>query len=473
MSDEPAASLHGVADAGVAGKHPPASDPFFLVGPATADQFNTARLRLVPIACWRVDDIRFQFASSFVTPEIKAELRILEDLIKAHPGAPLSIFGHADPVGDDDSNKTLSGRRATAIYALLTRNTAQWEELFSQPQKNDNWDKNGAIETMLAEVSPESANDPKAADKFRHDAGARKGLFSQYMDKLCGPVLKLAKTDFLGRGANSAGKADFQGCSEFNPLLIFSVEKEAEFDRDKDKTERNSENAPNRRVMVLLFRSGSQVDPARWPCPTVKEGIAGCQKRFWSDGEKRRSTHLSGEDRKFEITHDIFACRFYQRLTAASPCERALKSFRVRLYDGFGTAIPFAPFSAAVGSRDFSAVDRADPKGFIALRDIEAPANVTIRWGFPPKDGQEPALLFTRQVFLGLDDDPSAESATKKLNNLGYDDADNETNVLGFQLDYGHLAKPALKPTGVLDDATLQLLNRIYKDSLNDLRDDR
>src|SRR5215467_6862996 len=123
MSNEPADSLHGVSDAGVAGKHPAAPEPIFLVAPATADEFNTARLRLIPVACFRVDDIRFQFASSFVTPDIKLELRILENLIKAHPGAPLSIFGHADPVGDDNFNKILSGRRATAIYGLLTRNT--------------------------------------------------------------------------------------------------------------------------------------------------------------------------------------------------------------------------------------------------------------------------------------------------------------------------------------------------------------
>src|SRR4051795_3185500 len=144
MSAEPTVPIHGATDAGVAGKHPPASEQVFLVGASTANEFNTARMRLIPVACWRVDDIRFQFASSFVTAQIRAELKILADLIKEHPGAPLSIFGHADPVGDDDLNKVLSGRRATAIYGLLTRNTAVWEQLFSQPEKNDDWGKAGA-----------------------------------------------------------------------------------------------------------------------------------------------------------------------------------------------------------------------------------------------------------------------------------------------------------------------------------------
>ena len=91
---------------------------------------NTARLRLIPIACWRVDDIRFAFDSSFIAPDsdatstndIRVELAHLADLVKAHPGCPLSVFGHADPTGNDDYNKALSGRRATAVYALLIAN---------------------------------------------------------------------------------------------------------------------------------------------------------------------------------------------------------------------------------------------------------------------------------------------------------------------------------------------------------------
>jgi len=35
--------------------------------------------------------------------------------VKDHPACPLSVFGHADPVGSDDYNKALSGRRAMAV----------------------------------------------------------------------------------------------------------------------------------------------------------------------------------------------------------------------------------------------------------------------------------------------------------------------------------------------------------------------
>jgi hypothetical protein len=49
--------------------------------------------------------------------------------------------------------------------------------------------------------------------------------------------------------------------------------------------------------------------------------VAGCKKRFFSDGEKRRSTRLQDKPRKFEETKDTFACRFYDRMTRDSPCE--------------------------------------------------------------------------------------------------------------------------------------------------------
>jgi outer membrane protein OmpA-like peptidoglycan-associated protein len=100
-----------------------------------------------------VEDLRFDFDSSFVKPELAeevAELRKLRDRhkkdVSPQPGAalvsifpPLSIFGHADPTGGDDYNKQLSGRRATAIYAMLVRDSALWNKLYDEPLGNDKW----------------------------------------------------------------------------------------------------------------------------------------------------------------------------------------------------------------------------------------------------------------------------------------------------------------------------------------------
>ncbi|MEJ7618962.1 MAG: OmpA family protein, partial [Pyrinomonadaceae bacterium] len=129
-SKPPAADVHLVSSGGMASGHPPRAGLPVLVGPATEQEKNTIRDGLQPIACWRMDDIRFEFDSSFVRPEAKEELIDLGKLVETYEEAPLSLFGHADPVGNDDYNKQLSGRRAKATYAVLTRNTDLWEELY-------------------------------------------------------------------------------------------------------------------------------------------------------------------------------------------------------------------------------------------------------------------------------------------------------------------------------------------------------
>jgi hypothetical protein len=383
MGNDPKGVILSASEAGVTGEHA-AAEPFaFLVGPTTTDEFNTARLRLIPIACFRVDDIRFAFDSSFVVASATsdpndptdnlAELRELARLVKAHPGSPLSVFGHADPVGNDDYNKLLSGRRAMAIYALLIVNGEPDSavKLWQQVSATEAW----------------GTNQRQTMQKFTGlpSGTADSTLFRSYMQKLCPPDLKLTKKDFLGQGADGGGKGDFQGCGEFNPVLIFSQEKQTEFDQAKQQNdkniieERNAENAPNRRVMVLMFRKGSKVDPTRWPCPRAAEGMADCKKRFWSDGEKRRSTLLPAEDRKFAATNDTFACRFYQRVSDGSPCEAIRETLVVWLLDDDGQRLPVGtPYRLSVGGQVRS--NRLKMKGLIIETGLIPAPTATIEW---------------------------------------------------------------------------------------------
>ncbi|MCI0406370.1 MAG: OmpA family protein, partial [candidate division Zixibacteria bacterium] len=306
-----------------AADHPSAPPVSLRAAPTTADDFNTLGERLIPKGCFRMEDIRFEFDSSFIKPEAAGELPLLADLIERHTvetegekiPPPLSIFGHADPVGKDDYNKQLSGRRAAAVYAMLVRDVDLWEELFTQPFGGDNWG-NKALQTMLAAVGHPPEGDSQAAvQSFQQEKGlsvdgvagpkTRKALYRAYMDFLCGPRLELDKEkNFLARNKDTGGKGDRQGCSEFNPVLVFSKEEDQKFQKEKDKTERDTENAPNRRVMVLLFAPGKRVNPEVWPCPRVKEGVADCKLRFFPDGEKRRSPQENR--RKFEETEDTF-----------------------------------------------------------------------------------------------------------------------------------------------------------------------
>ena len=165
-------------------------------------------------------------------------------------------------------------------------------------------------------------------EKGKTTAAQRQSLFLEYMNFLCvDDQLKPFQVDpaegFLGQKGDALGKGDYQGCSEFNPILLFSRADKQRFEQEKDKTERDAAYAPNRRVMVLLFRPGSKITPGLWPCPRAKEPPAACRKRFFSDGDRRRSAQEN--QREFKDKEDTFACRFYQRLVTRSPCERADK----------------------------------------------------------------------------------------------------------------------------------------------------
>lgn len=393
---------------GATGTVPITAEAQVLVGPSTSTEKNLVTAGLIPVGCWRVDDIRFDFDSSFLLPDLAPEIQAFASLRDEHKKPvsprttpdmpkfifpPLTIFGHADPVGNDDYNKLLSGRRAAAIYGLLTRRIDIWEDLFNNggkfasPVPGDKWgDK--ALQTMQQTTGLQAGT-------------ARPTLFRAYMDTLCllpGPdgkpvvdadgqsaQLKLDPTDdFLARGQDPHGQGDYQGCGEFNPLLLFSQQDSDDFDAAKDKTARNFANAPNRRVMVLLFRPGSSVNPDKWPCPRTKEGTAGCIKRFWSDGQSRRQRRLPDETRKFIKSQDTFACRFYQRLTNSSPCESA-GFWVVRVLEDASTPLserkplanlPFSVTGVDGGSKEIRGT--TDDRGILRIPVLADPVTMTL-----------------------------------------------------------------------------------------------
>jgi hypothetical protein len=474
----------------VAADHRPREPLTAFVAPTVSDDFNTIRERLIPKGCFRLEDVVFEFDSSFVRPEVAKEMRYLADLREKHKEGddmpPLSVFGHGDPVGMDDYNKQLSGRRATAVYAMLVRDVDLWEQLYTQPLGGDKWG-NPSIETMLTALDrlPETGGENSAGQTqdavqaFQAEKGlaadgvvgpnTRKALYRDYMDLICGPRLLLEKEkDFLARHKDAGGKGDYQGCGEFNPVRMFSQEENARYEKAKDKTERNEENEPNRRVMILLFAPRRRVEPQFWPCPRVKEGTSACKKRFFPDADKRRS--FQEDRREFNKTHDTYACRFYQLITDDSPCERFLASFSIRLYDLAGRFIALAPCRLTVGSRQSMAL-QANERGILTALDVEVPNRCHIEWGLKPQGGEEPDYVFSLHMFLSHDDLDKEDEAKQKLHNLGYPE-DNElnANVRSFQEDYGHLATPPLQADGELDDRTMDLIRGVYRDSADDLR---
>lgn len=321
------------------------------LAPTSESESNALREQLLPAACWRMDDVLIEFESSIVLPGAAGAFSLLKVLKDAHTGAPISLFGHADPVGQDEYNKQLSGRRATAVYALLIRRTAMWEQLYSHAAGDDKWNPR-ALQVMLAHLGY-SAGPPgdtmddltrEGLTAFRrdqslgpgatNDAATREKLFRAYMDSICKDlngnqfVLDPA-TDFLGKGADAQGKGDYQGCGEFNPVLMFSATEDSTYSAASDKTARNQDNAPNRRVIGFLFMPGTTIDTARWPCPRASEGPAGCRKRFWSDSVTRRAFQLNR--RTHEADHNTYACRFYERIAVDTPCSGAGATVTLRI----------------------------------------------------------------------------------------------------------------------------------------------
>jgi hypothetical protein len=216
-------------------------------------------------------------------------------------------------------------------------------------------------------------------------------------------------------------------------------------------------------VVVLLFRAGSKVTPAQWPCPSAADGTAGCVRRFWSDGENRRSSRLSNKDREFSEKHDTFACRFYQRLTTSSPCERKIMNFRIRLFDKLGVAIPHAPYLANQG---VPMRGTADASGTVVLSNVTVPSTCSISWRHPTgEESKTPTantnggdFEFSMSVFIDIDDadvtasandeqDRKEESARRQLHNLGFSMGESLTdNIRFFQREFGALE------TGRLED---------------------
>jgi len=490
-SNQNAAVTDDGIQGGFAASHPAPEALPILVSPTLDGKGkNTIRMEIIPVACWKLENVRFAFGSSFVLPESRKEFAELSKLRKDHPGAPLSVFGHADPVGDDVFNKTLSGHRADSIYGILTRDTARWERLYQAGGQSEGWGT-GSVQRMLVALGfdagpPTGAMNSQtrtAVEQFQGKAGlsvdgdpgpkTREKLFAAYMDFLIAE--KVGKTEFLAQGADAGGKGDVQGCSEFNPLRSFSTAETQFFTRPENKAARDHDNEVNRRVIVLLFRPGSSVQPDKWPCPRTTEGTTGCKKRFWSDGEQRRSPQAGR--REFATSKDTFGCRFYHRLQDVSPCEvigPALDVLKIRLFDRQARALAFAPCVVTIPGQAALA-QRAAGDGIVTLRLATLPATVNVKWsrpgsgdgaGSPPPATSGP-FDFTLDITVEIPDPDSDEAAMTRFKHLGYPQLRTETsrsaeqNIRIFQRDYKARFADIVED-GILNTPTKNALKAVH-----------
>jgi hypothetical protein len=223
--------------------------------------------------------------------------------------------------------------------------------------------------------------------------------------------------------------------------------------------------------VVFLFRPGLTIRPGLWPCPAADDpALTACKKRFFGPpktGDQRITP--GSERREYPTTHDTFACRFYDRVARLSPCERIVRSFRIRLFDRLGFPVKNAPYLASEGT---PAQGTAGPGGDLALADVEVPSTCTVHWSRPENfkgsvaAGASPKpedFEFSLDVYIDIDTadetqnaspdggnetpDPKQVAAERRLSNLGFTMGDSfEDNVRFFQREFGAVE------TGKLED---------------------
>lgn len=388
-----------------------------------------------------MDDIRFDFDSSFIKAEAAEEFALLSSIRSPQASGDaallMSVFGHADPSGADDYNKTLSGRRATSVYGLLVRDAALWEELYSQPFHGDTWGIKH-VQLMLRQLEKGSATlsgwldqaTTAAVKTFQRDVGlaqsgfpgtdTRKQLFLQYMDSICrdasGPF-RYTPEDFVSRGASADGKADRQGCSEFNPVYVFSTTEAKELSKPEKKALRDAENLSNRRVVVYMFSPSLPLQVSNWPCPTVKEGIGGCKAQLFPDADLRRNPQT--KSRQYLRAGRTFGCKFYDRMVRGSPCEAVRQTLVIFLLDDEGKPTPNAPYRLSTGSQVRE--NRSDANGQVIEADVLAGLMCEIEWGRANDDGKGLILPNYSRFFLNATrEDRDDALPSRQLANLGF-----------------------------------------------------
>lgn len=442
----------------VVGVHEQQNVDTFVAAPTNGSERNTLRKALVPIACWGTVDARFAFDSSFIQPDIRDDIVELRKVVEQNSGALLSVFGHADPVGELGYNKLLSGRRARALFALVTRDVATWTTLAATPMGRDKWEP-AAFETMRDALVASGTAAPTA----------RPALIKAYMELLCtgadGKVFVLTVAQFLGKGTDAGGKASVQGCGEFNPVRVLSTAEARAFAAPETHPERDARNAPNRRVLIFLFPADSKVDVSTWPCPRATEGIAGCQKRLFTDAKQRIAPGVETREHPTERT---FSCRFYDRFAAKSPCETIRESVAIRLYDQKGREIPNAVYRLSLNNVILQEA-AADKQGAFSVVVPGRSQLAFLEWGPKPPAGMPRVFRFRDDLALGANPDDPAD-AEACLINLGYSGGSKlDVKVRAFQTDYQKSF--ALVVSGVLDEKTRAALREVYTSDAANLRD--
>ena len=301
-------------------------------------------------------DITFATGTSCLHPSQAVSLRVMcgrvKDWREQHPDGKLAIFGHADAVGKESDNKSLSERRALSVFAFLTKDTEIWEVLYGK----EKWGL-----TVVQEYLKHLGHDPGSIDGkdgpktqgavkgFQAkqgltqsgvaDAATRKALFQAFIDGIHDLNLKRSAFDDIN-GETTAG------CSEFNLAESTSGACEA-----------------NRRVAIILLKSTKNF-PIQYPCAKGDIGI--CKKQVARKGTRRTPG---------------FGCFFYDKLVVENADESG-PGVSIQLETPDGLRLPEVAFVAHFSDGTMQQ-GNLDAKG---TATIQPPPDSTFEIEYPDPD---------------------------------------------------------------------------------------
>jgi outer membrane protein OmpA-like peptidoglycan-associated protein len=430
-----------------------------------------------PLAVWCLGSVHFGFGSSFIMPSVATELESLKKLKDQNADAGYAVFGHADPVGEDDFNKTLSGRRANALYCLLTQNADGWVQL-SKGMEGDKWSTK-AHQTILSFLKNDTGAPFYSGSINGSDDAATKSaiesfqkftklkpdgiigpqtkakLYAVYMEKLSNVVLK--PEDFVGDPKDPKVQWACSGCSEFNPLLVFSKADDSSFKSSEKKSERDAKNAPNRRATVFLFPPGTKgPGNVTFPCPTWTDNSSKCKAQWFSDADTRRNP--AEAERTWEASKDTFACQFYAKIGKSESLSGSSveTGFNLRLWYSHSSAMKVGSVKL-ISSDGVEKQYKENSDGIIEIKD---PYTGVAQLEFSINGEIVKKYIAPNPSEIGTD-----EGVWHRLLNLGYFNSDCKvqpkemelaSGVQSFQLEH------SLDPNAEIDDATRQKIDEVY-----------
>jgi hypothetical protein len=388
-------------DTGLAFRYPPRGKRKLPIAPSHGEITNT----VVPFpwpsptACVKLDNDRFSFDSSFPHAAMSVDLpRLFEMRPLGTDGEKIAIFGHADPTGSDEYNKVLSGRRAKAVYGLLTRNPELWDQLHQQPFEGDHWGIESLYDCLVHlgyDPGPVRGRSTKeyenAMHAFEDDRGlprtmrrqTRLALFGAYMDALVGAspgeTRAYAPGDFVGEGKEPDHRGAFQGCGERNPAMVLSKKEDADLAKPNNHKRRNAVQAANRRVLIFLYAKDDVRDMSLWECPSAKAGPSACDEVAWSNKSERLEP--AGQRREVRRDGKTFGCKFYDFTARISPCEAQKATVGIWLMDDAKRRLPNTPYRLSVGN--VAREGRTDDDGLLEEPNLPIAGSVMVSWGDP------------------------------------------------------------------------------------------